>query len=291
MSVTAAQGLRRLGRARADQAREARPGAAPLARAARPAPRCGRRTASRPPRSSSRSGTSPRPSRRRSSSTPASRTPPPARRASSTPSPPPSTRPGCSASRRSRSSSSRPASSARRCRCDRIIAGLDAAAPALSADGGDDAAEAILTTDTKSKVAAVETGGFIVGGMAKGSGMIHPEPRHDARRRHDRLPARAGRGDRVPAARRRGELQRDLGRRRVLDERRGRADRERRVAAQPRDDERVPGGAHRGLPRPRAARSSPTARARRWSPRSASPAPSTRPRRRRSPSASPPRRS
>jgi glutamate N-acetyltransferase/amino-acid N-acetyltransferase len=57
---------------------------------------------------------------------------------------------------------------------DRVIAGLDAAAPALSADGGDDAADAILTTDTKSKVAATETGGFVVGGMAKGSGMIHP---------------------------------------------------------------------------------------------------------------------
>ena len=57
---------------------------------------------------------------------------------------------------------------------DRVIAGLDAAAPALSADGGDDAAEAILTTDTRSKVAAATTGGFVVGGMAKGSGMVHP---------------------------------------------------------------------------------------------------------------------
>jgi glutamate N-acetyltransferase / amino-acid N-acetyltransferase len=57
---------------------------------------------------------------------------------------------------------------------DRILAGLDAAAPALSPDGGDDAADAILTTDTKSKVATVATGGFVVGGMAKGSGMIHP---------------------------------------------------------------------------------------------------------------------
>jgi glutamate N-acetyltransferase/amino-acid N-acetyltransferase len=56
----------------------------------------------------------------------------------------------------------------------RILAGLDAAAPALSADGGDDAADAILTTDTKSKVATIATGGFVIGGMAKGSGMIHP---------------------------------------------------------------------------------------------------------------------
>jgi glutamate N-acetyltransferase/amino-acid N-acetyltransferase len=57
---------------------------------------------------------------------------------------------------------------------ERIVAGLDAAVPALSADGGDDAADAILTTDTKSKVATIATGGFVVGGMAKGSGMIHP---------------------------------------------------------------------------------------------------------------------
>jgi glutamate N-acetyltransferase/amino-acid N-acetyltransferase len=57
---------------------------------------------------------------------------------------------------------------------DRVIAGLDNAAPALSADGGDDAADAILTTDTRSKIAATEAGGFVVGGMAKGSGMIHP---------------------------------------------------------------------------------------------------------------------
>jgi glutamate N-acetyltransferase/amino-acid N-acetyltransferase len=57
---------------------------------------------------------------------------------------------------------------------DRIVAGLDSAAAALASDGGDAAAEAILTTDTKPKLAVVETGGFVVGGMAKGSGMIHP---------------------------------------------------------------------------------------------------------------------
>ena len=42
----------------------------------------------------------------------------------------------------------------------------------------------------------------------------------DARGAHDRLPARGGRGDRVPPPGRRAELQLDLGRRRVLDERR-----------------------------------------------------------------------
>jgi len=58
---------------------------------------------------------------------------------------------------------------------DKVLAGLRSAATALSADGGPDAAEAILTTDTKTKQAAVSMDGFTVGGMAKGSGMIHPQ--------------------------------------------------------------------------------------------------------------------
>jgi glutamate N-acetyltransferase/amino-acid N-acetyltransferase len=44
----------------------------------------------------------------------------------------------------------------------------------LSTEGGGDAAEAILTTDTCAKEAVVHRGGFTVGGMAKGAGMIHP---------------------------------------------------------------------------------------------------------------------
>ena len=57
---------------------------------------------------------------------------------------------------------------------DRLLAGVDAAAGALSIDGGDAAAEAILTTDNGSKTAVVSRDGFTVGGMAKGAGMIHP---------------------------------------------------------------------------------------------------------------------
>ena len=57
---------------------------------------------------------------------------------------------------------------------DRVRAGLVDAAAALSGGGGVDAAEAILTTDTKPKTAVARGAGFIVGGMAKGSGMIHP---------------------------------------------------------------------------------------------------------------------
>ncbi|HJS70905.1 MAG TPA: bifunctional glutamate N-acetyltransferase/amino-acid acetyltransferase ArgJ [Gaiellaceae bacterium] len=56
----------------------------------------------------------------------------------------------------------------------KVREGLRSAAAALSPRGGADAADAILTTDTRTKVAVAQTGGFTVGGMAKGSGMIHP---------------------------------------------------------------------------------------------------------------------
>jgi glutamate N-acetyltransferase/amino-acid N-acetyltransferase len=59
-------------------------------------------------------------------------------------------------------------------RLDLIRAGLPPAAAALSGQGGEDAATAIMTTDTHAKQAAVTRDGFTVGGMAKGSGMIHP---------------------------------------------------------------------------------------------------------------------
>ncbi len=56
--------------------------------------------------------------------------------------------------------------------------GLEMLAAALKADGGHHAAQAIMTTDTVPKEVAVEfeMGGKIctLGGMAKGSGMIHP---------------------------------------------------------------------------------------------------------------------
>jgi glutamate N-acetyltransferase/amino-acid N-acetyltransferase len=59
-----------------------------------------------------------------------------------------------------------------------ITAGIGEAARALSSEGGADAAEAILTTDTFAKQCAVtyEAGGATItlGGMAKGSGMIAP---------------------------------------------------------------------------------------------------------------------
>jgi glutamate N-acetyltransferase/amino-acid N-acetyltransferase len=57
---------------------------------------------------------------------------------------------------------------------ERLLVGVEAAAVSLRADGGAEAAQAILTTDNGAKQAAVHGGGFVVGGMGKGAGMIHP---------------------------------------------------------------------------------------------------------------------
>ncbi len=55
-----------------------------------------------------------------------------------------------------------------------VLAGVRDAASSLSSEGGHDAACAIVTTDTVTKEALAEGPGFTVAGMAKGSGMIHP---------------------------------------------------------------------------------------------------------------------
>ncbi|HXG75505.1 MAG TPA: bifunctional glutamate N-acetyltransferase/amino-acid acetyltransferase ArgJ [Gaiellaceae bacterium] len=57
---------------------------------------------------------------------------------------------------------------------EKVEAGLGQAVSALSAQGGDAAAQAIMTTDTRPKQARAGGDGFVVGGMAKGAGMIHP---------------------------------------------------------------------------------------------------------------------
>jgi glutamate N-acetyltransferase/amino-acid N-acetyltransferase len=57
---------------------------------------------------------------------------------------------------------------------DKITAGIDAAAAALSDTGGEDAATAIMTTDTVDKQALATRNGWSVGGMAKGAGMLAP---------------------------------------------------------------------------------------------------------------------
>jgi glutamate N-acetyltransferase/amino-acid N-acetyltransferase len=57
---------------------------------------------------------------------------------------------------------------------DRLLAGVESAVGRLSESGGEDAALAVMTTDTVPKKASVTCGGWTVGGMAKGAGMLAP---------------------------------------------------------------------------------------------------------------------
>ncbi|MEW2472612.1 bifunctional glutamate N-acetyltransferase/amino-acid acetyltransferase ArgJ [Micromonospora gifhornensis] len=57
---------------------------------------------------------------------------------------------------------------------DKLLPGVSAAIGGLAADGGDAAAEAIMTTDTRPKTTVISGAGWTVGGMAKGAGMLAP---------------------------------------------------------------------------------------------------------------------
>jgi glutamate N-acetyltransferase/amino-acid N-acetyltransferase len=57
---------------------------------------------------------------------------------------------------------------------DKLLSGVRAAVKGLARDGGDAAARAIMTTDTRPKSTVVDGGGWRVGGMAKGAGMLAP---------------------------------------------------------------------------------------------------------------------
>ena len=57
---------------------------------------------------------------------------------------------------------------------EKILAATPKLAGQLSAEGGADAARAILTTDSKPKQCVVKGSNFTIGGMAKGCGMIAP---------------------------------------------------------------------------------------------------------------------
>jgi glutamate N-acetyltransferase/amino-acid N-acetyltransferase len=61
-----------------------------------------------------------------------------------------------------------------RLQMDKLLAGVERAAAALTTDGGAAAAQAICTTDTVPKAATAAGEGFAVGGMAKGAGMLAP---------------------------------------------------------------------------------------------------------------------
>lgn len=60
---------------------------------------------------------------------------------------------------------------------DNLLSGVEDAHQQLSdsAEAGEKAAQAILTTDTKKKTVELEGNGYRVGGMVKGSGMIAPQ--------------------------------------------------------------------------------------------------------------------
>jgi glutamate N-acetyltransferase/amino-acid N-acetyltransferase len=56
----------------------------------------------------------------------------------------------------------------------KVIGGVQTAVSALATDGGDNAAHAIMTTDTVSKTSIFAGDGWTIGGMAKGAGMLAP---------------------------------------------------------------------------------------------------------------------
>ncbi|GLJ62589.1 MULTISPECIES: bifunctional glutamate N-acetyltransferase/amino-acid acetyltransferase ArgJ [Microbacterium] len=56
----------------------------------------------------------------------------------------------------------------------KVLDGTAKAIASLSVGGGDDAARAIMTTDTVPKTAVHRGGGWSIGGMAKGAGMLAP---------------------------------------------------------------------------------------------------------------------
>ena len=58
---------------------------------------------------------------------------------------------------------------------DKMLAGVSAAVATLSVDGGVSSAQAIMTTDTVEKLAVGGAAGWVIGGMAKGAGMLAPE--------------------------------------------------------------------------------------------------------------------
>jgi glutamate N-acetyltransferase/amino-acid N-acetyltransferase len=57
---------------------------------------------------------------------------------------------------------------------DPIEAGVSRLVQSLRPDGGNNAAQAIMTTDTVRKEVSIDGGGFTVGGMAKGAAMLAP---------------------------------------------------------------------------------------------------------------------
>ena len=139
----------------------------------------------------------------------------------------------------------------RGCRSTRCSPGARAAAGELSAEGGDAAAAAILTTDSGPKVAVARAGGFTVGGMAKGAGMIHPRLATMLVVLTTDYPLAEGEAEEFLRPAVAAQLQPHLGRRRLLDERRRDPARERGERCRSRR-RGLRSGARRGMRRSRA---------------------------------------
>ena len=129
-----------------------------------------------------------------------------------------------------------------------------------------------MTTDTQPEGGRRARHGFTVGGMAKGSGMIHPKLATMLAVVTTDYPLEPGEAIEFLRPAVDDELQRDLRRRRVLDERHRRAARERRERRRAHAGERrrVRALRCRRCAATSRRRSSPTARARPCSPRSTS---------------------
>ena len=56
----------------------------------------------------------------------------------------------------------------------KVLQGVEAGVAALSPGGGDDAAHAIMTTDSVAKTSVIQGAGWSIGGIAKGAGMLAP---------------------------------------------------------------------------------------------------------------------
>jgi glutamate N-acetyltransferase/amino-acid N-acetyltransferase len=56
-----------------------------------------------------------------------------------------------------------------------LIKGIEQAHQDLKVDGGDDAAEAIITTDSHKKTSQIDFDGWTIGGIIKGAGMLAPD--------------------------------------------------------------------------------------------------------------------
>ncbi|MGC5169529.1 bifunctional glutamate N-acetyltransferase/amino-acid acetyltransferase ArgJ [Microbacterium sp. DT81.1] len=57
---------------------------------------------------------------------------------------------------------------------DKVLAGVEQGIARLNPEGGPDAANAIMTTDSVQKTATYQADGWSIGGMAKGAGMLAP---------------------------------------------------------------------------------------------------------------------